>query len=91
MNPIIVEEWIGRRVRIISAPNPAHMGLEGKLVDETQGTLLILGLDSRERRVPKTGVRFEFSDANPKIALDAGKLVMRPEERTKKMYKKIKA
>ncbi|UPW01034.1 ribonuclease P protein component 1 [Halorussus gelatinilyticus] len=53
-------ELNGLHVRVADAPNPDLVGIEGRVVAETQGTLSVAS-DSRVRQVPKEGSTFEFA------------------------------
>ncbi len=53
-------ELNGLLVRVADAPNPDLVGIEGRVVAETQGTLSVAS-DSRVRQVPKAGSTFEFA------------------------------
>lgn len=86
---MIVEEWIGRRIRVLDAPNPAQIGLEGRAVDETMRTLVLRGADGRARRVPKAGARFAFMDEEGNPIVRGNDVLVRPQDRSKKLYRKI--
>ncbi|WP_135824245.1 ribonuclease P protein component 1 [Halorussus ruber] len=53
-------ELNGLPVRVVDAANPDLVGIEGRVVAETQGTLSV-GSGSRVRQVPKQGSTFEFA------------------------------
>ncbi|WP_276279469.1 ribonuclease P protein component 1 [Halorussus caseinilyticus] len=53
-------ELNGLPVRVVDAPNPDLVGIEGRVVAETQGTLSVASAD-RVRQVPKQGSTFEFA------------------------------
>jgi ribonuclease P protein subunit POP4 len=53
-------ELNGLRVRVVDAPNPDLVGIEGRVVAETQGTLSVASR-TRVRQVPKEGSTFEFA------------------------------
>ena len=53
-------ELIGLPVRVVDAANPALVGIEGRVVAETQGTLSVES-GSRVRQVQKQGSTFEFA------------------------------
>lgn len=85
----MLEEWIGRRASVMDAPNPAHAGLAGTIVDETAQTLVLRLADGREARVPKKGARLRLADGpGPNTVIDANQALMRPEDRTKRLYRK---
>ena len=53
-------ELNGLDVRVAHASNPDAIGISGRVVSETERTLVIEGDDGRERQVPKKGATFEF-------------------------------
>ncbi|MFC4551977.1 MULTISPECIES: ribonuclease P protein component 1 [Halorussus] len=53
-------ELIGLPVRVVDAANPSLVGIEGRVVAETQGTLSVES-GSRVRQVQKQGSTFEFA------------------------------
>ena len=53
-------ELNGLHVRVADAANPDLVGIEGRVVAETQGTLSVASAD-RVRQVPKQGSTFEFA------------------------------
>ena len=53
-------ELNGLPVRVVDATNPDLVGIEGRVVAETQGTLSVASAD-RVRQVQKQGSKFEFA------------------------------
>jgi len=53
-------ELNGLPVRVVDATNPDLVGIEGRVVAETQGTLSVASAD-RVRQVQKQGSTFEFA------------------------------
>jgi ribonuclease P protein subunit POP4 len=58
-------ELVGLRARVVDATHDGYVGIAGRVVDETQGTLLIAPAgDGSEgvgtRQVPKAAATFEF-------------------------------
>ncbi|NHN59773.1 MULTISPECIES: ribonuclease P protein component 1 [Halorussus] len=53
-------ELNGLHVRVVDAANPDLVGIEGRVVAETRGTLSVASAD-RVRQVPKQGSTFEFA------------------------------
>ena len=53
-------ELIGLPVRVVDAADPTLVGIEGRVVAETQGTLSVES-GSRVRQVQKRGTTFEFA------------------------------
>lgn len=87
MDAILIDEWIGRRARVAGAKNPNHIGLSGVVIDETHSTLVLRGPDGRRRRVPKAGTSLDFGAGTPPADLAPAR--MRPQDRMKKLYKKM--
>ena len=54
-------ELVGLCVRVVAATNPTLVGIEGRVVGETMGTLSVESVaESRVRQVPKQAATFEF-------------------------------
>ena len=88
MDPIMVEEWRGLRLRVIEAANPKQIGLGGVLVDEGVRMLEIRKTDGTVKKIPKAGTRLRVMDEK-KMIIDAGEALMRSVDRTKRLYRKI--
>ncbi|PSP75924.1 ribonuclease P [Halobacteriales archaeon QS_3_64_16] len=54
-------ELNGLSVRVAEAANPDAVGIAGRVVGETQNTLVIEETDGTEQRVPKGSATFEFA------------------------------
>ena len=76
-------EIIGRDCRVTESRNRSQIGIEGRIVDETQNTI-VLEIGDITKRIPKKGSAFIISDKEIKGDL----LVGRPEDRIKKKFKK---
>lgn len=77
-------ELIGLEVKIVSSPNAAMQGVEGKVVDETRNMLVIEKADGKEVSVPKEGSVFSFVLGGERVKIDGCVLVGRPEDRIRK-------
>ncbi|HIH29829.1 TPA: ribonuclease P protein subunit [Candidatus Micrarchaeota archaeon] len=81
-----IHELIGLEVRVARSLSVPYEGIEGRVVDETKNTLVILGKDGAERRIPKKGCVFEFVlPGGEKTELDGESIAFRPFDRLKKM------
>ena len=89
LDPVMLEEWIGRSVRVIDASNPAQVGLQGRVVDEGARTMMIRKADGKEVCVQKAGTRLQTKESNHIAIIEAGEALMRSEDRTKKLYRKV--
>jgi RNase P/RNase MRP subunit p29 len=76
-------ELIGLQAQIISSRNPANKQISGKIVDETQHTLLIEH-DGKEKRVFKKCIELEIGLGSEKVRLNGLDIEGRPWDRIKK-------
>lgn len=56
---IVRHELLGLPVRVVDADSDARVGIAGRVLDETFGTLVVR-TGSGDKRVPKSGATFEF-------------------------------
>ena len=56
---LVRHELVGLPVRVADADSDAHVGIAGRVLDETFGTLVVRTA-SGDKRVPKSGATFEF-------------------------------
>ncbi len=78
-------EWVGLAARVDAASDPTLVGLEGRVVDETQHTVTLERADGREVRVPKAGTRAVMTlPGGARAPLDLGELAYRPQDRVKR-------
>ena len=80
---ILRHELVGLDCAVASAKNRNHVGIEGKIVDETLKTIVIGG-----KKVPKKDSIFRVKIGAKRIAIDGNYLVARPEDRIKKKINK---
>jgi len=85
----LLGELIGTRVRIVDATDPTLIGLEGVVLDETMKMFFIL-TEKGVKRVQKRVAVFEFlTPSGERIRVDGRLLEVRPEERTKKLWRRL--
>ena len=85
----IQKELIGLNITICESKDPTLIGLEGKIVDETQNMLIILTKKNKTKKIVKENSTFKFRISDEKNVKIAGKLLKgRPEERMKKFLKR---
>ena len=58
-DPLVRHELVGLPVRVVDAASDAHVGIAGRVLSETFGTLVVR-TESGDKRVPKSGATFEF-------------------------------
>jgi len=82
----LLGELIGEQVSVKKSGDKGLQGMQGLIVDESFGTF-VLDTARGRKRVPKKGSVFHF----PAFGADVGgeTLLMRPQDRTKKLFPKI--
>jgi len=87
-NNIVRHELIGLKVKIVRAKNAQNIGIHGKVVNETNKTLVIES-KGREKRIFKSQTTLQITLPNKKVVEVDGKLLAgRPWDRIKKKLKK---
>ncbi len=74
-------ELIGKDIKITGAKNNDNIGIEGKIVDETRNTIVVLS-SGKEKRLLKNNITILFK--NERLKVEGRLLAGRPEERIKK-------
>ncbi|GEM_PF-6747115 len=74
---------VGRKIRVLSAPNPLHAGIWGEVEDETQ-KMLVIRSDGKARMVPKIGAVFLVEENKAWKKVDGAKIIGKLEDRSKK-------
>lgn len=85
---VLRHELIGLDVLVTCASNPGHVGVSGRIIDETRNTLVIL-TERGEKRIPKrfSVFRLRLPDGTT-IDLDGSSLEMQPDRRITMRIKK---
>ncbi len=81
----LLGELIGEKVVITKTASLQLSGLKGTIIDETMNTFVIEAKNGR-KRIPKKGNVFFFPSSG--LAVKGSQLLIRPEERTKKLGRK---
>jgi len=76
-------ELIGLRCRVVAARNGSHVGIEGRILDETMKMIVI-----DDKSVPKSGSTFRVWLDEAIVDVDGDAILARPEDRIKKKVKK---
>ena len=92
---IKMHEIIGYPVEIISASDKSLIGIKGRTIDETMKTVKIQRSEIEDTQIKKeiivqkknTVMKLTISSDN-EIELDCTKIIYRPEDRIKKLYRK---
>lgn len=73
-------ELIGQEMEVIQSSNKSHLGLQGKIIDETKNTLKILH-QGKIKTLLKNNITFKLKKTSQ--LLEGKSLTKRPEERIK--------
>ncbi len=85
---LVLHELIGLTARVVHATDPALVGLEGRVVDETMH-LIVIQTPRGEKRVQKRSAVFAFYAPDGSVVVVDGRILeVRPEERTKKLWRR---
>ncbi len=80
---ILTHEFIGSIMKVIESKNPTLLGLEGKIIDETQNTITIKTKNST-KKILKNQVKMKIETGNKSFIIIGKDLVGRPQDRIKK-------
>ncbi|MBI5225151.1 ribonuclease P protein subunit [Candidatus Micrarchaeota archaeon] len=81
----LLEELIGQNLKIKRASSKDLQGIEGRVIDESKNSFL-LETSKGKKRIPKKGSTFVFESHHE---AKGNLLLIRPEDRTKKLAKEI--
>jgi len=77
----------GAFVKVVKAPNPKLIGMEGYIVMETRNTFQLVTKRSKRKIVPKSGTYFTFCVDEILFTVDGSTMCMKPSERAVKKWK----
>jgi ribonuclease P protein subunit POP4 len=85
---IIQQEFIGTETKVAQSSNPSHVGISGKVLDETRNTFTILHR-GKQKLVAKAQSVFLFTlPDGTGVKVDGKVLIGRPEDRVKKVVRR---
>ncbi len=86
---IVQQELIGLHAKVVRSSNPGYLGIEGKVLDETRNTFLILH-KNKKRTVVKNISVFGFAMPDGTfVEIDGKAIAGRPEVRVKKGVRRL--
>jgi len=86
---LLRHELIGLKVRVVGSTHSGHIGIEGRIVDETRNTLII-NHRGRNKIIAKETATFHFMLPKGLVVEVEGKnLIKRPEDRVKMRLKEL--
>jgi ribonuclease P protein subunit POP4 len=86
---IIQQELIGLNAKVVKSSHPGYVGIEGKVLDETRNTILILHKNKKKTVIKNRSV-FNFTTPDGTIVeIDGKAIIGRPEARIKKRVRRL--
>ncbi len=79
---------IGLNLRVAKSTDRQRIGAQGKVVDETKNVFVVENAGA-EMVLPKNECDFEFDIGNELVLVDGKKIVYRPEQRLKALWRMI--
>jgi len=86
---IVAHEVIGLDVEVVESPNKYTKGIRGKVVDETQNTIVV-ETEKGEKRIQKRNNVFLFRFHGTPVRVKGDLIAFRPEDRIKKGLQMLK-
>jgi len=80
-------DFHGAFVKVVRAPNPKLIGIEGYILMETRNTFQLVTKRSKRKIVPKSGSYFTFCVDDLLFTLDGSTMCLKPSERAVKKWK----
>ncbi|HJX05452.1 MAG TPA: ribonuclease P protein subunit [Candidatus Nanoarchaeia archaeon] len=79
MDNNLAEEFIGSMIEVVKSKNKDLQGAQGRIIDETKNTFIILDEKKQEKTLLKKGSVFRIGGKE----ISGEKILYRPEERIK--------
>ena len=83
LRQVVRGELVGKTIKITYSKNKSLTGIKGKVIDETQHTLVLEDKEKKRKRVLKNSITFETKHRGEKITITGKQVIGRPEERVK--------
>ena len=85
---IVQQELIGLNAKVARSSHPGYVGIEGRVLNETRNTIVILHKNKKKVIIKNTAV-FNFTMPDGTIVeIDGKAIIGRPEDRIKKRVKR---
>lgn len=75
---------VGKKIRVVSSPNPLYVGLEGTVSDETRNMVMVRCADGKTKGVPKSGSLFALQNVGGWESVPGDSLAGTSEARARK-------
>ncbi|MBU5678572.1 MAG: ribonuclease P protein subunit [Candidatus Aenigmarchaeota archaeon] len=83
---ILLHELIGLECKVIGSKNKNHLGIKGRIIDETKN-LIILETKKGIKKISKKGAIFRLKLENGIVEILGNDILARPEDRIKRRIK----
>jgi len=83
-------ELIGKKTEIVKSSRRELIGLKGTIVDETL-KMFVIEAEGKEKKIPKDVCVFRIFKGGKSRDIDGKDLLVRPEDRIKKYWRKFDA
>ena len=81
----MIDEIIGKKVKVVKGSAPEYMGLEGIAIDETKNTIHV-EINGSVKIIPKKGNVFDISGN----IINGNEILYDPVKRVKKLWRKTR-
>ena len=82
VNDIVKHELIGLKTEVVDSKNKANIGIQGKIIDETNKTIIIESKGDK-KKLFKNNITIDVQVNNKIVRINGKLLVGRPKERVK--------
>lgn len=83
---ILLHEFIGLECKVIASRNKNHLGIKGRIIDETKN-LIIIETKKGIKKISKKGAIFRLKLDNCVVEIHGDDIIARPEDRLKRRIK----
>ena len=84
---ILRHEFVGLPCEIVKSSNPSQKGIKGRIIDETLKMITIKN-GKGKKNIAKKDTVFRMTLGENKIDIDGNYIILRPEDRIKKNFKR---
>ncbi|MDG6220703.1 MAG: ribonuclease P protein subunit [Candidatus Thermoplasmatota archaeon] len=81
---LLKHELIGLEVEVTSSPDPGHIGLRGRVVDETRQTFLV-STKRGDKMLAKSNLVLNAFLGREAVSINGNDIMFRPEDRPKRI------
>tara|TARA_Y100000310_G_C20344890_1_gene651549 strand:- start:305 stop:574 length:270 start_codon:yes stop_codon:yes gene_type:complete len=83
LKQVIRGELIGKIITITHSNNKTLVNVKGRVIDETQHTLILEDKENKRKRILKNSITFKITHKGEKVIIKGKQIIGRPEERVK--------